>query len=113
MIFTVLFCTIAGVYSTVYRDTLCVFCAFVYPLFGFFNGYYSSKLYTFFKGTDQRTFMNFQIVVWPLIFFFNLVILDLLELIERENTTFPIGLTPIFLAVNIPIVLFGSFLGRK
>ena len=118
MLYSAIWLTMAGTYSPVYKGTLLMMLAMLYPVFGAVNGYYSSKLYTLFNSTNTRLLTVLQVFGFPCFLFTALSIIDVLEYIESgfevtmSLVTVSVGVGAM-LIVNAPFVFIGSWFGQN
>lgn len=87
----------------------------LYPFYSLFNGYISARFYRLWNGSNWLVCGFLASTILPGFLISCLLVIDLCEYIETRRTSFPVSdvfiLIVLWLAVNMPITMLGSFYG--
>jgi len=112
MIFAVL-----GFLSPANRGGLMTAMVVLFVIMGIFAGYFSARLYKFFKGQYWKKNVFLTAVLFPGTIFSIFLFLDIVLAVEGSSGAVPFGtliaLIALWFGISVPLVFFGSYFGFK
>jgi len=116
LVITLIF-AVLGFLSPANRGGLMTAMVVLYVVMGAFAGYFSARLYKFFKGQHWKKNMFLTALVFPGIIFSIFFILNLILVYEGSSGAVPFGtlvaLIALWFGISMPLVLCGSYFGFK
>jgi len=112
MIFAVL-----GFLSPANRGGLMTAMVVLFVIMGIFAGYFSARLYKFFKGQYWKKNVLLTAVLFPGTIFSIFLCLDIVLAVKGSSGAVPFGtliaLIALWFGISVPLVFFGSYFGFK
>ncbi|KIJ39874.1 hypothetical protein M422DRAFT_32479 [Sphaerobolus stellatus SS14] len=117
MVLVTLVFALLGFLSPSNRGALATVMLICWTLFGFINGYISTRVYASFGGTDFAKNLFFTATLVPTFIFIIMFLLNLFLISADSSGAVPFG-TMVFVVllwfvINIPLTILGGMVGRK
>lgn len=112
-----LFFALLGFLSPANRGSLITALLLLFVLMGSFAGYYSSRMYKFFRGEDYKRNSLYTAFAFPALVFGIFLVLDICLFFEGSSGAVPFStlftLIALWFGVSTPLVFIGSYMGYK
>ena len=117
MVCLVLVFALLGFLSPAHRGGLLTSILLLFVFMSIFAGFYSSKLYKTFKGSNWKANAFLTSLMFPGVAFVILILLNFLLIFERSSGAVPVGtlLTLLILqfGIAVPLTFLGSGMGQR